>query len=655
MTKITHKIGILFLMIFFSITYAANVTFLVDMSTQDVSVNGVHIAGAMQGWDPAATELLDDNSDGIYEVTLDIEAGDYEYKFINGNDWGGENDDEWAGDDPQGLPCQVIGGNNRLITVGNDDITSGPVCWESCLGCGEVNVTFRVDTQYETDISGVYLAGSLQGWNSTGTPMDDSDGDGIYEVTLPLMSGDTIQYKFVLNGDAWETVPDECAIDGNRSLIVDGMDMTLDAICYGGCEACSGPPTVANVTFQADMTELLGFGWDGSAHFLELRGGMNGWAAGDNFEEDLLDPTLYALTKEVSAYIGDTLEWKFKAGPDEEWNNNGWETTVNRTFVFTGEAIVLDPMLPGILPTGELQNDVTVEFAIQWHEGTLNSNDGNPFPQAPDTIIVNGSFLNCWCTWGNCMGAECAEPVSSEVPRLTDEDGDGVYTGTLELLAGHPNVITYKHGAYYPGVENVPGENGSMDNEAGFAADKVIYIPSQTSGAFVVEGVFGDNNPNNDFPENTLVTFLVDMSTQDVSANGVHIAGAMQGWDPAATELLDDDGDGIYEVTLDIEAGDYEFKFINGDAWGGESDDEWAGDDPQGLDCQVEGGNNRIITVGDQNFNYGPVCWESCEACGEVNVTFRVDTQYETDISGVYLAGSLQGWNSTGTPMDDSD
>ncbi|MBT3501985.1 MAG: hypothetical protein HOK94_07925, partial [Candidatus Marinimicrobia bacterium] len=181
MTKITHKIGILFLMIFFSITYAANVTFLVDMSTQDVSVNGVHIAGAMQGWDPAATELLDDNSDGIYEVTLDIEAGDYEYKFINGNDWGGENDDEWAGDDPQGLPCQVIGGNNRLITVGNDDITSGPVCWESCLGCGEVNVTFRVDTQYETDISGVYLAGSLQGWNSTGTPMDDSDGDGIYE------------------------------------------------------------------------------------------------------------------------------------------------------------------------------------------------------------------------------------------------------------------------------------------------------------------------------------------------------------------------------------------------------------------------------------------------------------------------------------------
>ncbi|MBT4383346.1 MAG: T9SS type A sorting domain-containing protein [Candidatus Marinimicrobia bacterium] len=655
MIKLANKFLAVFSLVLFSFAYAANVTIQVDMSTQTVSANGVHIAGSMQGWDPGTTELTDSDGDGVYEVTLDIASGDYEFKFINGNTWGGESDDEWAGETYEGgSPCRVEGGN-RSLTVGADDFTYGPVCWESCLGCGEVYVTFRVDAQYEEVGSGVYLAGSLNGWTPTNSPMSDTDGDNIWEITVPLMSGETYQYKYVLNGDGWETVAEECATDGNRTVTVDAMDMVLDPVCYGGCQSCTGPPTVANVTFQADMSELLSFGWDGSTHFLELRGGMNGWAAGDNFAEDLLDPALYTITKEVSAYVGDTLEWKYKAGPDESWNNNGWETTANRTFEFTGEDIVLDPALPGILPTGELQNAVNVQFHIQWFPGTLNANNGEPFPQAPDTMIVNGSFLNCWCTWGNCMGAECAEPVSDEVPRLTDEDGDGFYTGVLELAAGHPNVITFKHGAYYPGVEDIPGDNGSMDNEAGFGADKVIYIPSETSGDFVYEGVFGSNNPDNDFPENTLVTFLVDMSTQDVSPNGVHIAGAMQGWDPAATELTDADGDGVYEVALDLEAGDYEFKFINGNTWGGESDDEWAGDDPQDLPCQVEGGNNRLITVGDEHFEYGPVCWESCGACGEVNVTFRLDAQYEEVGSGVYLAGSMQGWTPTNSPMSDAD
>ena len=61
------------------------------------------------------------------------------------------------------------------------------------------------------------------------------------------------------------------------------------------------------------------------------------------------------------------------------------------------------------------------------------------------------------------MGVSCASAVSSEVPRLVDTDGDGIYTGSLTLPAGHNNVITYKFGAYYPGVESIPGDNGAMD------------------------------------------------------------------------------------------------------------------------------------------------------------------------------------------------
>ena len=67
-------------------------TFEVDMNGETVSANGVHVAGNFQDeagaagdWDPGTTELTDDDVDGIYSLTVNIPAGGYEYKFINGN------------------------------------------------------------------------------------------------------------------------------------------------------------------------------------------------------------------------------------------------------------------------------------------------------------------------------------------------------------------------------------------------------------------------------------------------------------------------------------------------------------------------------------------------------------------------------------------
>ena len=35
------------------------------------------------------------------------------------------------------------------------------------------------------------------------------------------------------------------------------------------------------------------------------------------------------------------------------------------------------------------------------------------------------------------------------------------------------------------------------------------------------------------------VTFMVDMSNETVDANGVHVAGSFQGWNPSGTPLTD--------------------------------------------------------------------------------------------------------------------
>ena len=63
------------LFIFLSFTsslFAVNVTLNVDMSSVTVSENGVHVAGSFQGWDPAGTQLTDDDGDGVYTVVVDM-------------------------------------------------------------------------------------------------------------------------------------------------------------------------------------------------------------------------------------------------------------------------------------------------------------------------------------------------------------------------------------------------------------------------------------------------------------------------------------------------------------------------------------------------------------------------------------------------------
>lgn len=115
-----------------------SVTLNVDMSLEEVSPNGVHVAGSFQGWDPSATPLTD-NGDGTWSVTIDVEPNaEYEYKFINDNTWDTNMDERnigsecGAGDSPAGL--------NRLLVVGSEDFATPVYCFDYCITCQEVSV-----------------------------------------------------------------------------------------------------------------------------------------------------------------------------------------------------------------------------------------------------------------------------------------------------------------------------------------------------------------------------------------------------------------------------------------------------------------------------------------------------------------------------------
>lgn len=111
--------------------------------------------------------------------------------------------------------------------------------------------------------------------------------------------------------------------------------------------------------------------------------------------------------------------------------------------------------------------------------------------------------------------------------------------------------------------------------------------------------------------QNVSLTLQVDMSQQTISSQGIHVAGNFQSeagfgndWDPAATPMTDPDGDQIYHITLQIPSGTYEYKFINGNAWGS--------DESPPAACSVSSNNNRFVIVPNSDLVLPPVGFNAC-------------------------------------------
>ena len=211
-----------------------SVTFQVNMAEQTVSPLGVHIAGSFQGWNPGATALTLDH-DAVYSFTTDLPVGGYfEYKFVNGDNWGMD----------ESVPGGCNQNGNRFISVPASATTLDPVCFASCVNCAvpPVDVTFQVDmSEQVVSPAGVHIAGSFQGWDPAATALTLA-GSNIYTVTLSLTSGDFFEYKFV-NGNSWgtdETVPAECSNGWNRTITVPAANTILNPVCFASCTGCPG-------------------------------------------------------------------------------------------------------------------------------------------------------------------------------------------------------------------------------------------------------------------------------------------------------------------------------------------------------------------------------------------------------------------------------
>lgn len=224
-----------------------SVTFRVDLSQESQISSTVCVVGDFQSecslgtdWTPGAAVMTDADNDSIYDLTVNLPAGSYEYKFVNGSAWGMD----------EAVPTSCAANGNRVLTLYSDQILPA-VCFGECLECaGGVShsLTFRVDMSQVSAIEPVVsVTGDFQsaaGLGSNWTPgtavMTDANSDLIYELTVNLPQG-TYYFKYV-NGSAWgqdEAVPAACAVSGNREVSL-SFSMVLDPLCFSSCALCDG-------------------------------------------------------------------------------------------------------------------------------------------------------------------------------------------------------------------------------------------------------------------------------------------------------------------------------------------------------------------------------------------------------------------------------
>lgn len=447
------------------------VTLNVDMSSQDVSPLGVHVAGnfgdvnydgtfenpSLVNWSPNTYQLTDDDGDMIYSISFDLAAGyKYEFKFINGDNWPQE---EVV---PNVCRADQSGNSNRGFWV--MEAAEYSVCFGGCVACGDNAVLVQVDMSLvdldgdgvggETSESldnlqdihpdGVFIGGDFPGSNWTAfVPLKDYDGDKIWQAVLNVGQTTSMQYKFI-NGPGFEfpneSISGACgAGNGNRALAVEA-NTVQQVYCWNSCDFCVQP---SNITFNVDMNNSCA---DVSAG-VNLMGTATNWNTGEPMSDDDGDG-IYTLTLPLQP---GNYAYKFRIG------SNGWEGFPgDRTLVVEATT---DQTLPNVCfgsadPCGAFYAPADVTFRL---------NVGSQVVPSGQVVWVMGDFTG----W-----------QGGAIP-MTDADVDGIWEHTI--------VDFCPQSGFYKFVIGANNQNTSVD----WLEETADF--SDIGGCGVNNGTFSDN------------------------------------------------------------------------------------------------------------------------------------------------------------------
>lgn len=196
---------------------------------------------------------------------------------------------------------------------------------------------------------------------------------------------------------------------------------------------------------------------------------------------------------------------------------------------------------------------------------------------SPARVNLAGTF-NQWSTSATSMA-----------------DVEGVWEVTIELAPG-------KHQYKYvvDGDQWITDEWAVEFSDDGFGGENsVVVVGDRAMIAGEGSREIRDGNPSTpEASRRTPVTFHYRPAAREL--NSVSVAGSFNDWDAAAHILRDDDRDGVWSVTVEVEAGDIAFQFVI-------DGDEWIDTDVgQGTDPDDFGGQRARATIGEEALELGP-------------------------------------------------
>jgi hypothetical protein len=294
----------------------------ISWSIVDINTGGVMATGGPYP-DVIATYVdtvcLPDN--GTYEVRIVDSFGD------------GLTDGNVAGYYKLDVLCPW--GDNRILTIDTTLVSPyNPATWGPFPYGGPVptpmydsavfttscvqytNVTFQVDMNKVTQgFTTPEVNGTWNNWCGSCNAMSDANGDNIWEVTLPLEQGTTVEFKYSADGWSIQEMNDPTAscTNGNatytnRVLTIPASDTIIPVVCWSSCDACS-----IEVTLNVNMAWEVANGAV-STDGIHVAGSFQGWSPSTTEMTDPDGDGIYSVTLEMP--LSQDLFYKFINGND---------------------------------------------------------------------------------------------------------------------------------------------------------------------------------------------------------------------------------------------------------------------------------------------------------------------------------------------------
>ena len=562
-----------------------NITFILDMSEVADPFVVAEVYGDFNNWCGGCASMTDINNDSIWEITIPLMVGNYEYKFaadtVNIEESLYESDN-----------CVVSawGFTNRVLNVtGNQTLDT--VCWNRCYSCDTernfYNVTFSVDM---SNVTSTYTApevnGTFNNWCGNCWVLDPSSNN----IYLRSFNIDTSLHTFKFSADNWNI---EENLDSALSCVALGFDSTgalqfvnrelklisdtIIDVCWESCNTC---PIFGCTNPSACNYDSLATLDDGSC--LTVYGCMNLTAL--NYDSLATCPDscfffqiIYGCTDSMAC------NFNILANTDDSSCLLNYGCMDSLAYNYDSLAVCFDSSCV-------YEYNVTFQLDLR---GQTNISYTTP--------EINGLF-NGWC--GNCA-------------ELTDINNDSIWEITVPILEGSGP------------VSGVPGW------EYKFSADNWNIQENLFSGDPCTFSAFGYTNRYINVTQDTILdpvcwgscndcfapqtsynlTFRLDMSQYiGIPFITPEINGTFNNWCGNCWPMTDDDGDNIWEFTTLIDSSLHEYKF---------STDNWSLQEllDSSLYCVTStidsSGNvfvNRELKIYSDTI-LDIACWNECDSC----------------------------------------